>query len=68
MKPTVEPALEPGQDKPGVAEPEARPVEEQAAPRPVRVYQPPAVLWEHPFVALAQVSTCPIPGEGECVP
>lgn len=32
------------------------------------VYVPPAILWEQPFVALAQISTCNIPGESECVP
>ncbi|MFP2902111.1 hypothetical protein ACLEQD_38265 [Corallococcus sp. 4LFB] len=32
------------------------------------VYVPPAILWEQPFVALAQLSTCNIPGESECVP
>lgn len=38
-------------------------------PRVVRrVYQPPAILWEQPFVALAQTSACPIPGESECMP
>ena len=68
MKPTPERAPEPGQEKPMLAEPEARAVAEEPAPKPVRVYQPPAVLWEHPFVALAQTSTCPIPGESECVP
>lgn len=39
----------------------------------VRVYEPPAVLWEQPFVALAQVSFdgdygCDIPGSCEDVP
>jgi hypothetical protein len=39
-----------------------------------RVYEPPAVLWEQPFVALAQVSTfkddygCSIPGSCEDLP
>ncbi|HEX8438194.1 hypothetical protein [Archangium sp.] len=39
-----------------------------------RVYEPPAVLWEQPFVALAQVSTfkgdfgCDIPGSCEDMP
>ncbi|WP_186002024.1 hypothetical protein [Corallococcus sp. Z5C101001] len=32
------------------------------------VYVPPAILWEQPFVALAQISVCSIPGESECVP
>ncbi|MCY1041750.1 hypothetical protein OV208_10545 [Corallococcus sp. bb12-1] len=32
------------------------------------VYVPPAILWEQPFVALAQISACNIPGESECVP
>ncbi len=43
-----------------------------AAPAPragkARVYQAPAIAWEQPFVALAQTSACPIPGESECVP
>jgi hypothetical protein len=43
------------------------------APGPVKpaapaVYVPPAILWEQPFVALAQMSMCTIPGESECVP
>jgi hypothetical protein len=38
-----------------------------------RVYEPPAVLWEQPFVALAQVSFkddygCEIPGSCEDIP
>ncbi len=33
-----------------------------------RVYQPPAIRWEQPFVALAQTSTCTIPGESEMCP
>lgn len=33
-----------------------------------RVYQPPAIRWEQPFVALAQISTCQIPGESELCP
>jgi hypothetical protein len=43
------------------------------APR-TRVYEPPAVLWEQPFVALAQVSKftgdygCEIPGSCEDMP
>jgi hypothetical protein len=32
------------------------------------VYEAPAILWEQPFVALAQTSMCNIPGESECVP
>jgi hypothetical protein len=68
MKPTVEPALEPAPHQPVLAEAKARPVAEEPTSKPVRVYQPPAVLWEHPFVALAQTSACPIPGESECVP
>ena len=31
-------------------------------------YEAPAILWEQPFVALAQVSQCNIPGESECTP
>ncbi|HEX8820696.1 MAG TPA: hypothetical protein VF794_12280 [Archangium sp.] len=43
------------------------------APR-ARVYEPPTVLWEQPFVALAQMSThkgdygCNIPGSCEDLP
>jgi len=43
------------------------------APR-TRVYEPPAVLWEQPFVALAQVSSfrddygCDIPGSCSDLP
>jgi hypothetical protein len=36
-----------------------------------RPYEPPAVLWEQPFVALAQTSgdySCPIPGSCEEIP
>lgn len=33
-----------------------------------RVYEPPAIRWEQPFVALAQTSTCTIPGESELCP
>ena len=39
-----------------------------------RVYEPPTVLWEQPFVALAQVSNfngdygCEIPGSCEDIP
>jgi hypothetical protein len=68
MKPTVEPAPEPRHEQPLLAEPPARPTGEESAPRTTRVYQPPVILWEHPFVALAQTSVCPIPGESECVP
>lgn len=43
-----------------------------AAPR-ARVYEPPAVLWEQPFVALAQTSFrddygCDIPGSCSDLP
>lgn len=31
-------------------------------------YEAPAILWEQPFVALAQISQCNIPGESECTP
>lgn len=68
MKPSLELAPEPGQEQSMLAKPVTGPVAEEPAPKPTRVYQPPAVLWEHPFVALAQTSTCPIPGESECVP
>ena len=33
-----------------------------------RVYQPPAIRWEQPFVALAQTSTCTIHGESDLCP
>ncbi|MFP2911829.1 hypothetical protein ACLESD_43765 [Pyxidicoccus sp. 3LFB2] len=35
--------------------------------RPMQ-YEAPAILWEQPFVALAQISQCNIPGESECTP
>lgn len=60
---------------------ERNPLPEGASPEPVpapapraRVYEPPAVLWEQPFVALAQVSNfdgdhgCEIPGSCEDMP
>ncbi|NMO23231.1 hypothetical protein HPC49_49500 [Pyxidicoccus fallax] len=31
-------------------------------------YEAPAILWEQPFVALAQISQCGIPGESEVCP
>ncbi|AKF81720.1 hypothetical protein MFUL124B02_22605 [Myxococcus fulvus 124B02] len=31
-------------------------------------YEAPAILWEQPFVALAAMSQCNIPGESECTP
>ncbi|MCP3142186.1 hypothetical protein [Pyxidicoccus xibeiensis] len=41
----------------------------QAAPSRTRArYEAPAILWEQPFVALAQISQCNIPGESECIP
>jgi hypothetical protein len=58
-----------------------KPLPEQTPPAPTapaparraRVYEPPAVLWEQPFVALAQVSFkddygCEIPGSCEDLP
>ncbi|WP_426752164.1 hypothetical protein [Myxococcus sp. Y35] len=33
-----------------------------------RAYEAPAILWAQPFVALAQISQCQIPGESECIP
>ncbi len=55
-----------------------QPPPEGAPPAPAvasraRVYEPPAVLWEQPFVALAQVSFngdygCEIPGSCEDIP
>jgi hypothetical protein len=58
---------------------ERNPAPEGASPEPVsapraRVYEPPTVLWEQPFVALAQVSNfdgdygCEIPGSCEDMP
>jgi hypothetical protein len=58
---------------------ERNPAPEGASPEPApapraRVYEPPAVLWEQPFVALAQVSNfdgdygCEIPGSCEDMP
>jgi hypothetical protein len=58
---------------------ERPPSHEGASPEPTpasrpRVYEPPAVLWEQPFVALAQVSRfdggygCEIPGSCEDAP
>lgn len=38
------------------------------APAAPAVYVAPAILWEQPFVALAQLSMCTIPGESECMP
>jgi hypothetical protein len=43
-------------------------VEAAAPARKARVYEPPAICWEQPFVALAQTSTCQIPGESELCP
>ncbi|AEI67257.1 hypothetical protein [Corallococcus macrosporus] len=42
----------------------------QTTPPPdeARAYEAPAILWEQPFVALAQISQCQIPGESECIP
>ncbi|MBN9685440.1 MULTISPECIES: hypothetical protein [unclassified Corallococcus] len=48
-----------------------RPSQPPSVPKPPAapaVYVPPAILWEQPFVALAQLSMCTIPGESECVP
>ncbi|WP_338866253.1 hypothetical protein [Myxococcus stipitatus] len=41
-----------------------RDVRPDVAPR----YEAPAILWEQPFVALAMMSQCNIPGESECTP
>jgi hypothetical protein len=38
------------------------------APKARPKYEAPAILWEQPFVALAQISQCNIPGESDCVP
>lgn len=53
--------------------PEATPAAPPEPARLSRVYEPPAVLWEQPFVALAQVSYngdygCDIPGSCEDSP
>ncbi len=37
-------------------------------PTAPQAYEAPAILWEQPFVALAQISQCHIPGESECIP
>ena len=48
--------------------------EAQDAPQPTTAaevsprYEAPAILWEQPFVALAQTSQCTIPGESELCP
>jgi hypothetical protein len=39
-----------------------------AASEALPKYEAPAILWEQPFVALAQISQCNIPGESECTP
>jgi hypothetical protein len=45
------------------------PESSQAAPSQGRSrYQPPTILWEQPFVALAQISQCQIPGDSELCP
>ncbi|HYO52336.1 hypothetical protein [Archangium sp.] len=50
------------------------PASTEPAPAPrARVYEPPEILWEQPFVALAQVSFrgdygCDIPGSCEDLP
>ncbi len=31
-------------------------------------YQAPTILWEQPFVALAQISQCRVPGESDLCP
>ncbi|WP_158625706.1 hypothetical protein [Corallococcus carmarthensis] len=48
----------------------SQPLAGPSVPKPAApaAYVPPAILWEQPFVALAQLSTCTIPGESECVP
>ncbi|NTX36785.1 hypothetical protein HUA78_20280 [Myxococcus sp. CA033] len=39
-----------------------------ASTEAVSRYEAPAILWEQPFVALAAMSQCNIPGESECTP
>jgi hypothetical protein len=51
----------------------ARPAEQDVSLAPASTearpqYEAPAILWEQPFVALAQISQCNIPGESECTP
>ncbi|MCP3099371.1 hypothetical protein LZ198_10870 [Myxococcus sp. K15C18031901] len=52
--------------------PSEPPLAEASAPAPSPVatprYEAPAILWEQPFVALAAMSQCNIPGESECSP
>jgi hypothetical protein len=60
MKPSPESEL--------LSQPQQAPPSTEARAVEARVYRPPAILWEQPFIALAQTSTCPIPGESECVP
>ncbi|WP_342373908.1 hypothetical protein NVS55_20970 [Myxococcus stipitatus] len=40
----------------------------EAHPEGTPRYEAPAILWEQPFVALAMMSQCNIPGESECTP
>lgn len=49
-------------------QPSVKPAASKATSAAPAVYVPPAILWEQPFVALAQISACNIPGESECVP
>ncbi|HZI11271.1 MAG TPA: hypothetical protein VE153_12880 [Myxococcus sp.] len=45
------------------------PESSQAAPSQGRSrYQSPSILWEQPFVALAQISQCRVPGESDLCP
>ncbi|MCP3061745.1 hypothetical protein LXT21_23450 [Myxococcus sp. K38C18041901] len=43
-------------------------VETSSASAATPRYEAPAILWEQPFVALAAMSQCNIPGESECTP
>jgi hypothetical protein len=55
----------------GIVPQPSQPVPSAAPAVRLRVYEPPAVCWEQPFVALAQVSRdpgCPIPGSCEDMP
>ena len=60
--------------EPASGGPPPRPASTEPGPAPrARVYEPPAVLWEQPFVALAQVSFhddygCDIPGSCSDLP
>lgn len=50
------------------ARPPAPDASQAASSRTRARYEAPAILWEQPFVALAQISQCTIPGESELCP